>query len=152
MPPWKKTSKLGHTSWMQSFPVFSRTRLITVRNHDEKDVVGELCLVPDYGEQQGDTMRCGAYLRAGQEGEVTFSFKPRHSGTVSLTLTNASGRPIGSFLVDISEPTGIQTIKTDETKGQVVDPRLNRRHQATCPLHILLPKGIYIKGGKKYMK
>ena len=34
MPPWKKTSKLGHTSWMQSFPVFSRTRLITVRNHD----------------------------------------------------------------------------------------------------------------------
>ena len=125
---------------------------VTIRNHDEKDFVGELCLVPDYGEQQGDTMRCGAYLRAGQEGEVTFSFKPRHSGTVSLTLTNASGRPIGSFLVDISEPTGIQTIKTDETKGQVVDPRLNHRHQATCPLHILLPKGIYIKGGKKYMK
>lgn len=110
---------------------------VIVRNPDEKDFIGELCLVPYYGEEEGKTMVCGACLRARQEGDVTFSFKPLHSGPVTLMLTTDSGLPLGSFTLDISEPTGIKAIEK-ESKGQV--------------LNILLPKGIYIKDGKKYMK
>ena len=42
-------------------------------------------------------------------------------------------------MVDISEPTGIREIKRKDVKG-------------TVPLNILLPKGIYIQDGKKYLK
>ena len=34
MPPWKKTSRPGHTSWTVCAPVISSTFLNTVRNQE----------------------------------------------------------------------------------------------------------------------
>ena len=112
---------------------------VVVSNSDEKDFVGKLKLTPYYeGQQEGSIMECGAYLYAGQEGEVTFSYKPHHSGPISLTLTSAIGLTLGSFTLDINEPTGINEVKNE----------LQQKPIQT----ILLPKEIYIKDGKKYLK
>lgn len=111
---------------------------VVVSNSDEKDFIGDLCLVPYYGEQKGDAMQCGAYLRAGQEGEVTFSFKPLHSGLVTLMLTTNADHPLGSFTVEVSEATGIKA--------------LGRESQRELIRTMLLPKGVYIQDGKKYLK
>ena len=135
---------------------------VTVDNHDDHDFVGELCLVPYYYGKirpeditedtpyaEGDTLICGAYLRAGQEGEVTFSFRPTQEGVVRLLLITPSGHPLGAFMLEINEATGIEAQRdrpscaTSRTDGSV--PLSSRLMQ------MLLPKGIYIKDGRKYV-
>ena len=93
---------------------------VIVSNSNEKDFVGRLLLTPYYGEQQeGTVMECGAYLYAGQQGEVTFSYKPHHSGPISLTLTSAIGLTLGSFTLDINEPTGISEVKNESQQKPI---------------------------------
>ena len=120
---------------------------VTVSNDKEQDYIGELYLVPYYGEQEGDPMVCGAYLRAGQEGEVTFSFNPLRSGPVSLILTTSSGQPLGSFTLEILDATGISSLLVPP------HPTLLTPHSTllTPRYSLLLPKGIYIQDGKKFL-
>lgn len=116
---------------------------VTVRNHNPKDYVGELYLVPYYdNDEEGDKMLCGAYLRAEKESGVTFSFVPRHEGLVSLILKSPSGYPLGSFTLEAHEATGIEGVKSKEGRNK------ERRSIES----ILLPKGIYIQDGKKYIR
>jgi hypothetical protein len=111
---------------------------VTVRNHNPKDYVGELYLVPYYdNDEEGDKMLCGAYLRAEKESGVTFSFVPRHEGLVSLILKSPSGYPLGSFTLEAHEATGIEGVRSKKRRSME---------------SILLPKGIYIQDGKKYIR
>ncbi len=70
---------------------------LTLRNKSERESTMPLYLVPFYfgkvnpaditpetPRSQGKPMAAGAYLRAGQDTEVTFCFKPMASGTVGL--------------------------------------------------------------------
>ena len=82
-------------------------------------------------------MLCGAYLRAEEESVVTFSFVPRHEGLVTLTLKSPSGYPLGSFTLEAHEVTGIGGVRSQERRSIE---------------SILLPKGIYIQDGKKYLR
>lgn len=117
---------------------------VTVRNHNQKDYVGELYLVPYYNnEEEGDTMLCGAYLRAEKESGVTFSFVPRHEGLVSLILKSPSGYPLGSFTLEAHEATGIGEVEGGKRKEEGGKWKVES---------ILLPKGIYIQDGRKYIR
>ena len=116
---------------------------VTVRNHNQKDYVGQLYLVPYYNNiEKGDTMWCGAYLRAEEESSVTFSFVPRHEGPVCLMLKFPTGHPLGSFTLEAHEATGIKEFRRQEGRSK------ERRGKVS----ILLPKGIYIQDGKKYLR
>ena len=68
---------------------------IRVRNNEKSDYINNLYLVPVYlghikpeeyetapDLAQGQQMKCGAYIPAGGEAEVTFSFVPEYGGTV----------------------------------------------------------------------
>ena len=68
---------------------------VTIRNNDLTDYIGNIWIMPAYMGHiswdevtddtpyiQGDTLVTGAYLRAGQESEVTFLFNPEHGGLV----------------------------------------------------------------------
>ena len=115
---------------------------VTVRNHNLKDYVGELYLVPYYNdEEKGNTMLCGAYLRAGKESGVTFSFVPHHEGLVCLMLKSPSGYPLGSFTLETHEATGIEGVRNKEGRREGV-----RREG------VFLPNGIYIQDGRKYIR
>ena len=117
---------------------------VTVRNHNPKDYVGELYLVPYYGnDEEGDTMLCGAYLRAEKESGVTFSFVPRHEGLVTLMLRSPSGYPLGSFTLEAHEATGIEGVESGKRKEERGKWKVES---------ILLAKGIYIQDGKKYLR
>ena len=117
---------------------------VTIRNHNPKDYVGELFLVPYYNnEEEGDKMLCGAYLRAEEESGVTFSFEPRHEGIVSLMLKSPSGYPVGSFTLETHEATGIGEVEGGKRKEEGGKWKVES---------ILLPKGIYIQDGRKYIR
>ena len=51
-------------------------------------------------------MKAGAYLRAGQDTEVTFCFKPMASGTVGLLLSWPDGTPLAEWAIEVSDTIG----------------------------------------------
>ena len=124
---------------------------VTVRNNNPKDYAGELCLVPYYNDdEEGDTMSCGAYLQAEKEGEVTFSFVPRHEGSVTLMLKSPSGYPLGSFTLETHEATGIEKVESGKRKEE---REMWKEESGVRNVEsILLPKGIYIQDGKKFLR
>ena len=125
---------------------------VTVRNHNPKDYVGELYLVPYYdNDEEGDKMLCGAYLRAEKESGVTFSFVPRHEGLVSLILKSPSGYPLGSFTLEAHEATGIEGVRSLELGARSQESGVRSKERRSME-SILLPKGIYIQDGKKYIR
>ena len=124
---------------------------VTVRNNNPKDYAGELCLVPYYNDdEEGDTMSCGAYLQAEKEGEVTFSFVPRHEGSVTLMLKSPSGYPLGSFTLETHEATGIEKVESGKRKEE---REMWKEESGVRNVEsLLLPKGIYIQDGKKFLR
>ena len=112
---------------------------VTVGNSGEKDFIETLYLIPYYDNGDvGETMACGAYIRAGQEGEVTFSFRPRRSGKVRLELLTTWDQKLGEFELKIQEATDVRGVRSVECGVRKVES-------------ILLPKGVYIRNGKKYI-
>ena len=125
---------------------------VTVRNHNPNDYVGELYLVPYYNdEEEGDKMLCGAYLRAEKESDVTFSFVPRHEGSVTLILKSPSGYPLGSFTLETHEATGIEGVRSLESGVWSKESGVRSKERRSME-SILLPKGIYIQDRKKYIR
>ena len=124
---------------------------VTVRNNNPKDYAGELCLVPYYNDdEEGDTMSCGAYLQAEKEGGVTFSFVPRHEGSVTLMLKSPSGYPLGSFTLETHEATGIEKVESGKRKEE---REMWKEESGVRNVEsLLLPKGIYIQDGKKFLR
>ena len=51
-------------------------------------------------------MKAGAYLRAGQDTEVTFCFKPMASGTVGLLLAWPDDTPLAEWAIEVSDTIG----------------------------------------------
>ena len=68
---------------------------VTIRNHEQTDYIGDIWL-----SAEGERQKNYAYLRAGQEGEVTFLFTPKHSGLVKFDLSTDYVGYSGSFTMD----------------------------------------------------
>ena len=92
---------------------------LTLRNKSERESTMSLYLVPSYfgkvkpaditpetPRSEGDPMKAGAYLRAGQNTEVTFCFKPMASGTVGLLLALPDGTPLAEWAIEVSDTIG----------------------------------------------
>lgn len=92
---------------------------LTIRNKSERESTMALYLVPSYfgkvnpaditpetPRSKGDPMQAGAYLRAGQDTEVTFCFKPMASGTVGLLLALPDGTPLADYFIEVSDTIG----------------------------------------------
>ena len=92
---------------------------LTIRNKSERESTMPLYLVPRYfgkvkpaditsetQRSEGDPMQAGAYLRAGQDTEVTFCFKPMASGTVGLLLSWPDGTPLADCFIEVSDTIG----------------------------------------------
>ncbi len=92
---------------------------LTIRNKSERESTMSLYLVPSYfgkvkpaditpetPRSEGDPMEAGAYLRAGQDTEVTFCFKPMASGTVGLVLYLPDGTWLGETAIEVSDTIG----------------------------------------------
>ena len=92
---------------------------LTIRNKGERESTMPLYLVPFYfgkvnpadltpetPRSEGEPMAAGAYLRAGQDTEVTFCFKPMASGTVGLLLALPDGTPLAEWAIEVSDTIG----------------------------------------------
>ena len=92
---------------------------LTICNKSERESTMPLYLVPSYfgkvkpaditpetPRSEGDPMKAGAYLRAGQDTEVTFCFKPMASGTVGLLLSWPDGTPLAEWAIEVSDTIG----------------------------------------------
>ena len=89
---------------------------VLVRNDSDEDYTGVLYLLPAYyGHLDsisdadepfcvGDYMRCGAYVKAGQESRVTFSYIPEVGGYTVFHLLRDIRR-VGSFSLEITGDT-----------------------------------------------
>ena len=92
---------------------------LTIRNKSKRESTMPLYLVPYYfgkvkpadltpetPRSEGEPMAAGAYLRAGQNTEVTFCFKPMASGTVGLVLYLPDGTWLGETAIEVSDTIG----------------------------------------------
>jgi hypothetical protein len=91
---------------------------IRVRNNEGSDYVNKLNLVPVYlghitPEEydispklaEGTKMICGAYIPAGSEADVTFSFVPEYGGTVVFSVSDNSGQYVGRMPLELLKDT-----------------------------------------------
>ena len=103
---------------------------LTIRNTGDEESTVPLYLVPlyfgdispseitgDTDYTEGDPMVSGAYLRPGEEADVTFSFKPTGAGTVVLVLALGDASYLDNCFVTIADSisTSIQEIIYDQT-------------------------------------
>ena len=92
---------------------------LTLRNWSELESTMPLYLIPYYfgkvnmaditpetPRSEGEPMVAGAYLRAGQDTDVTFCFKPMRSGTVGLLLALPNGTTLGEAAIEVSDTIG----------------------------------------------
>ena len=75
---------------------------VTIRNNGLTDYIGDIWLSAEDNKSIN-----GAYLRAGQESEVTFLFTPTHVGQVSFDLYTGDEAHFGSFTMEF-DPTAIK--------------------------------------------
>ena len=111
-------------------------------------------ITSDTEYNEGDPMVSGAYLRPGEDTDVTFSFKPMGAGTVLLMLALGDGSFLDDCFVTVADsisssimsPIYRQTTITS-TDRQTVAPYidLQGRHLQGLPPR----KGIYIRKGRK---
>ncbi len=131
---------------------------VHIRNMSDQDYASDLVLQPLYYGHiteaditdetpcyKGEQMECGAYIRAGQTDEVTFSFVPKDGGLVVFKAYDAADNYIGSFTLELTEDTrisdaGYVSPATDEPYYDQQGRQLNG---------IPTQKGVYIKGRKK---
>ena len=86
---------------------------VTIRNHDQTDYIGDIWIKPHYyglihsdevtadtPYTQGDLLVTGAYIRAGQEGEVIFLFNPEQSGLVRFDMYSGNDDYLDSFTME----------------------------------------------------
>ena len=92
---------------------------LTIRNKSDRENTQPLYLIPYYfgkvnpaeitpetPRSEGEPMTTGTYLRAGQDTEVTFCFKPLSSGTVGLLLVLPNGAWLGETAIEVSDTIG----------------------------------------------
>ena len=92
---------------------------LTIRNHSPFESTQMLMLVPYYyghvkpeditdetPYSEGDPFWTGGYLRAGQDSEATFCFKPLASGTIGLVLGYPDGTLFGYTYIEVSDTIG----------------------------------------------
>ena len=92
---------------------------LTVRNKSDHESTIPLYLIPYYygkvkpeditddtPRSEGDAMLVGAYLRANQDTDITYCFKPMASGTVGLLLALADGTLLADQFIEVSDTIG----------------------------------------------
>lgn len=102
---------------------------IRVRNYEKSDYISNLYLVPVYlghikpeeyetapDLAQGQQMQCGAYIPAGGEAEVTFSFVPEYGGTVVFCAYTET-KYIGELPLELNNDTLTNYIAYVENKS-----------------------------------
>lgn len=142
---------------------------LTIHNHGEQESTVPLYLVPHYygsvkpeditpdtPYSEGDPAVSGAYLRPGEDTDVTFSYKPLGMGTVHMMLALADGTPLDYCFVEVADslPSSIDDIIYN---NKVKDAHTFDSHNATpyIDLHgrrlqgLPARKGIYIRNGRK---
>lgn len=83
---------------------------VRIRNNEASDYCKSLYLTPTYlghikPEEMdsapvlavGEKMKCGAYIPAGGEADVTFSFVPEYGGTVMFSVSDENGQNVGKM-------------------------------------------------------
>ena len=73
---------------------------VTIRNNGLTDYIGDILLSAEDNKSIN-----GAYLRAGQESEVTFLFTPTHVGQVSFDLYTGNEEYFDSFTMEFDNDT-----------------------------------------------
>lgn len=67
--------------------------------------IQEADITDDTPYTTGEIISCGAYLKAGQEGEVTFSFIPKQGGLIKFMHTMDGVKDLGSFMLELTNDT-----------------------------------------------
>ncbi|MBR4810470.1 MAG: C10 family peptidase [Bacteroidaceae bacterium] len=91
---------------------------VVLKNNTDWDYQSSLRILPQYyghidpeniteetPYSRGDLMECGTYLRAGQEGEVTYSFVPKQGGYTEFLVFKPNGYSLGSFSLELNNDT-----------------------------------------------
>ncbi|MBO4214745.1 MAG: C10 family peptidase [Bacteroidaceae bacterium] len=73
---------------------------VTIRNNGQTDYIGDIWLSAEGGRSINS-----AYIRAGQEGEVTFLFTPTHAGLVKFDLSTDYVGYFDSFTMEFDNDT-----------------------------------------------
>ena len=92
---------------------------LTIRNHSDIESTIPLYLIPlyfgnvkpdditdDTPYSEGDPLMVGGFLRAGQDSEATFCFKPLASGTIYLLLVYPDGTLLADTFIEVSDIIG----------------------------------------------
>ena len=143
--------------------------VLTIRNNGDEESTVPLYLVPIYFNSvkpeeitpdteysEGEPVTSGAYLRPGEEADITFSFKPMGAGTVLLMLALADGSFLDDCFVTVAD--SISSSIKDNIYSQTTFSSTD--HHSAAPyidlqgrrLQGLPPrKGIYIRNGRKVL-
>ena len=91
---------------------------VVLKNNSDGDYRRKLYIIPMYyghidpaditdetPNTRGDIIMCGAYLRAGQEGEVTFSFVPKQGGYTEFLVLLPNGHIFDTFSLELNNDT-----------------------------------------------
>lgn len=91
---------------------------VTLMNHADIDYSHEIWAAPMYAGKisidditedtpywAGDWIGCGAYIKAGQEGDVTFSFEPQQGGLIGIYLVAFDYEAIGGKIINLDDDT-----------------------------------------------
>ena len=143
--------------------------VLTIRNNGDEESTVPLYLVPIYFNSvkpeeitpdteysEGEPVTSGAYLRPGEDADITFSFKPMGAGTVLLMLALADGSFLDDCFVTVAD--SISSSIKDNIYSQTTFSSTD--HHSAAPyidlqgrrLQGLPPrKGIYIRNGRKVL-
>ena len=131
---------------------------LTIRNLREEESTVPLYLLPYYYGKvnpdditdetpytEGDPFGSGAYLRPGEDSDVTFCMKPMRGGTIRLKLCLADSTLLAESVieVDAEEPDAIDRVTVDKSVATYTD--LGGRRLQGRPAR----KGIYIRERRK---
>jgi hypothetical protein len=138
----------------------TNTLTLTIHNEDEEDYTSSLdATLYYYGHIKAEDIEnsryhdytyveeSGAYIRAGKDAEVTYTFKLNEDGVILLKLYTEKKELMDTYVLETNDPTAaISTLEVDEPDDapyyDLQGRRLNGRP---------VQKGVYFHQGKKVL-
>ena len=125
--------------------------VMTIANQTRQDYANRLRIILD-GPSPSNVDLDLVEIKAGEVIEVPFEFSDLEGGLYTLTLGFSNEEPgvlDGFIAVDLYMLTGTSGIESVEAEGDGQDQPVYNLQGVRMPDGASLPKGIYIKGGKK---